>query len=128
MILVSSGLWCALRTRRILPVLLWITGLQDEKVAIAVSGWSWSGETVAFDVHRSLCDDIVDGPSCGRYVPSGLGRVAPRPFDRWLLTESDRRGGRGVPSRVSVSDVLPPSSRVTSCLSSFRVCGGWACL
>ena len=63
--IISAGraLWCALRTRRILRVLLWTTGLIDEKVAIAISGWSWSGETVAFDVHRSLCGDIVDGPS-----------------------------------------------------------------
>ena len=114
MILVSSGLWCALRTLRILPVLPWITGLQDEKVAIAVSGWSWSGETVAIDVHRSLCGDIVDGPLLAvgtfRAVLGGL----PRLFDGWLLTESDRRGGRGGPSRISVSEVLQTRSRVTS--------------
>ena len=75
MIPVAAALWCALLARRILPVLLWITGLLDEKVAIAVSGWSWSGETVACDVHRSLCGDISMAlPSVGTSERSWEGR------------------------------------------------------
>jgi hypothetical protein len=64
-------------------MLLWITGLLDEKVAIAVSGWS--GETVAFDVHRSLCGDISMAlPAVGTSERSWEGR--PCLFDPWLAT------------------------------------------
>jgi hypothetical protein len=55
--------------------------------------------------------------------PSGPGRVAPHPFDPWLLTESDRRGNRGGPSRVSVS-VVPTLSGMTSCPLIFRIRSG----
>src|ERR1700691_3637762 len=105
MISASCVLWCALRTRRILPLLLWITGLQDQKVAIAVSGWSWSGETVAFDVHRSLCGDIIDGPSCGKHVRAVLGG-SPLPLRSGADNRSDRRGTRGGPSRGGLSGLV----------------------
>src|SRR5579872_865153 len=122
----ACTLWCALRTRRILPVLLWATGLLEEKMAIAVSGWSWSDETVAFDVHRSLCGDIINGLlTVGTSEWSWEGR--PRRFDLWLLTESDRRAKKGGPSRVYMSEVLPMTPRMTSCLLILRTCGAAAC-
>jgi hypothetical protein len=39
-------------------MLLWITSLLEEESVTAGSDWSWSGEIVAFDLHRSLCGDI----------------------------------------------------------------------
>lgn len=120
MILLGCVLWCALRTRRILRILLWTTGLLDEKVAIAVSGWSWSGETVACDVHRSLCGDIIDGPSNCRYIRAVLGGSPLSSSIDGCQTESDRRGKRGGSSHLSLSTVvLTPSG---GCLPVF-VCG-----
>jgi hypothetical protein len=99
---VACTLWCTLLTRRILPVLLWITALLDEKAAAAVSGPSWSGGTVACDVHRSLYGDISMALlAVGTSERSSEGR--PLPLRSVAGNRSDRRGTRGGPSHLSLS-------------------------
>ena len=80
---VVRTLWCTLRTRRTLLMLLWIIGLLDEKAATIVPGLSWFGEADVCDVLRSLSGDIsVALLAVGTSERSCEGR--PFPFDPWL--------------------------------------------
>jgi hypothetical protein len=119
---VPCTLWSALLTRRILPILLWITGLRNEKAVAAASGWSWPGETVACDVHRSLCGDISMAP-----LPVGASERSsggsPLPLRSVAGNRSDRRGTRGDPSRVSLSGLVLTPLKVVS-LSLAGIDGG----